>query len=353
MIPTSKSFLYYTTTIRRLWNVACLYQSKSGTSKGLNVNFHKSTLLGIDVPYHEVECMALNVGCKAKKMPFNYLGVKVGADSDERKATWISWKKVLASKLEGGLRVIIIFALNLALLYKWVRRFRMQPNAIWTQVVRAIYDNDGLLKESFRKSYPNSIWVTIIKAISSLKVKGVDLMEFFQKKVSAGQEIKVVAKLKRRDGLGSYRRLPRRGIEEVEMMEMCYAISFIILSPVLDTWVWTLDGSRSFTVGSARRYINKKLLISGSEPTRWCKVIPQKVNILAWRISLNKLPTRIHLDVRGFDVPSILCPICGYSDSDVAFVSTMVRLVSESSAKEDALIVLRFRFFALVARVGS
>ena len=58
-------------------------------------------------------------------------------------------------------------------------------------------------------------------------------------------------------------------------------------------------------------YIDKKLLISGGDPTRWCKVIPQKVNILAWRISLDKLPTRINRDARGFDVPSILSPICG------------------------------------------
>ncbi|GJX45440.1 hypothetical protein Tco_0262116 [Tanacetum coccineum] len=141
----------------------------------------------------------------------------IGVNSDERKATWISWKKVLASKLEGGLGV---------------------------NMVRAIHGNDGLLKESFRKSYPNSIWVTIIKAISSLKNKRVDLMEFCQKKVSDGQgtrfwldkwvgdqtlkdayprifaleldkEIKVVAMLEQRDGLGSYQRLPRAGIEEV------------------------------------------------------------------------------------------------------------------------------------------
>ncbi|GKA95779.1 RNA-directed DNA polymerase, eukaryota, reverse transcriptase zinc-binding domain protein [Tanacetum coccineum] len=280
----------------------------------------------------------------------NYVRNTWGANSDERKATWISWKKVLASKLEGGLGVNSIFSLNHALLYKWVWRFRMQPNAIWSQVVRVIHGNDGLLKEPFRKSYPNLIWVTIIKAISSLKDKRVDLMEFCQKKVGDGQEIKVVAKLEQRDGLGSYRRLPRGGIEEVQMMEMRSAISLIILSPALDTWVWTLDGFRSFTVGSARKYIDKKLLISGSEPTRWCKVIPQKVNILAWRILLDKLPTHINLDVRGFDVPSILCPIC---DTDVAFVSAMVTLVFESSAKEDAKYCFGgFVFFDLVARVG-
>ncbi|GKA60254.1 RNA-directed DNA polymerase, eukaryota [Tanacetum coccineum] len=249
----------------------------------LNVSFHKSTLLGIVVPYHEVECMASNVGCKSEKLPFNYLDVKISenmsrieswkeapqavvkslesirnrifidAGSDERKTTWISWKKVLASKREGSLRVNSIFALNHALLFKWVWRFRMQLNVIWT------------------------------------KDKGVDLMEFCQKKVGDGQgtrfwpdkwvgdqtlketyprifaleldkEIKVVVKLEQIDGLGSYRRLPRGGIEEVQVMELRYVISSIIMAPVPDRWVWTLDGSRSFTVGSARVYIDKKLL---------------------------------------------------------------------------------------------
>nr|GEX41117.1 RNA-directed DNA polymerase, eukaryota, reverse transcriptase zinc-binding domain protein [Tanacetum cinerariifolium] len=67
------------------------------------------------------------------------------------------------------------------------------------------------------------------------KDKGVDLMEFCQKKVNNGQEIKVSTKLELRDGLGSYRRLPRGGIKEVKMMELCSAISSIIMAPDPDT----------------------------------------------------------------------------------------------------------------------
>ncbi|GKC29295.1 hypothetical protein Tco_1036589, partial [Tanacetum coccineum] len=42
----------------------------------------------------------------------------------------------------------------------------------------------------------------------------------------------------------SYQRLPRGGIEEVQMMELRSAISSIIMAPVPDRWVWTSDGSR-------------------------------------------------------------------------------------------------------------
>ena len=88
------------------------------------------------------------------------------------------------------------------------------------------------------------------------------------------------------------------------------------LSSMLDRWAWTLHGMGSFSVASARVFIHKKMLILDGEPTRWCKLIPIKVNIMAWRLSLNKLTTRMNLDARGIDVPSVLCPICGeYSET--------------------------------------
>ncbi|GJS80882.1 RNA-directed DNA polymerase, eukaryota, reverse transcriptase zinc-binding domain protein [Tanacetum coccineum] len=49
---------------------------------------------------------------------------------------------------------------------------------------------------------------------------------------------------------------------------------------------------------------------SGSDSTRWNRNIPIKVNVFLWRAMLNKLPSKVNLDMRGFDVDSILCPIC-------------------------------------------
>ncbi|GJX99834.1 RNA-directed DNA polymerase, eukaryota [Tanacetum coccineum] len=46
-----------------------------------------------------------------------------GVDESERKMSWISWNKVLATKKYGGLKVSSFYALNRALLFKWVRRF--------------------------------------------------------------------------------------------------------------------------------------------------------------------------------------------------------------------------------------
>nr|GFA84586.1 RNA-directed DNA polymerase, eukaryota [Tanacetum cinerariifolium] len=45
-------------------------------------------------------------------------------------------------------------------------------------------------------------------------------------------------------------------------------------------------------------------------PTRWTKSVPIKVNIMAWKIKTNALPTRFNLSRRGMDIETITCPIC-------------------------------------------
>ncbi|GKB05231.1 RNA-directed DNA polymerase, eukaryota, partial [Tanacetum coccineum] len=70
------------------------------------------------------------------------------------------------------------------------------------------------------------------------------------------------------------------------------------------------ESSGDFSVKSARSFIDDSLLPKADVPTRWVKVVPIKINILGWRVCLDKLPTRLNLSLRGVDIPSILCPLC-------------------------------------------
>lgn len=47
-------------------------------ASGLNINVQKSHMLGVCVPFHEVELVADSVGCAALKTPFIYIGSMVG-----------------------------------------------------------------------------------------------------------------------------------------------------------------------------------------------------------------------------------------------------------------------------------
>ncbi|GJY78355.1 RNA-directed DNA polymerase, eukaryota, reverse transcriptase zinc-binding domain protein [Tanacetum coccineum] len=68
--------------------------------------------------------------------------------------------------------------------------------------------------------------------------------------------------------------------------------------------------SKGFSVASVRYLIDSHILDVNAPATRWNKVIPIKVNVFLWKLSLNKLPTRINLDRKGIDVDSLLCLIC-------------------------------------------
>ncbi|GKD90533.1 RNA-directed DNA polymerase, eukaryota, partial [Tanacetum coccineum] len=60
-----------------------------------------------------------------------------------------------------------------------------------------------------------------------------------------------------------------------------------------------------------RKLIDEFTLSEVSSSTRWIKAVPIKVNVLAWKIKLDNLPTRLNISRRGMDIDSILCPTCG------------------------------------------
>ncbi|GKF84213.1 hypothetical protein Tco_0249111 [Tanacetum coccineum] len=69
----------------------------------------------------------------------------LGGNLHDKKITWVKWETCLASKAIGGLGIRSIFALNAALLFKWVWRFRTCPNSLWVQVIKSIHGVDGAI----------------------------------------------------------------------------------------------------------------------------------------------------------------------------------------------------------------
>nr|GFB87173.1 RNA-directed DNA polymerase, eukaryota [Tanacetum cinerariifolium] len=65
-----------------------------------------------------------------------------GSQEGEKKIAWVKWSKVLAPKKHGGLGVSSFFALNRALLAKWVWRFLSHDNSLWYQVISGIHGSN-------------------------------------------------------------------------------------------------------------------------------------------------------------------------------------------------------------------
>ncbi|GJU13564.1 RNA-directed DNA polymerase, eukaryota [Tanacetum coccineum] len=326
---------------------------------GLKINIHKSKLMGVGVKPVKVDIAAAQVGCGTFSSPFKNLGVKVGGnmsrinswedvitkvsnrlskwklktlsivpmgvikklevirqnffngiECSDKKITWISWEKILASKRYGGLGVSSFFASNRGLLFKWVWRFFTDDKSWWAHFIIAIHGKQGAIGSSNSKSR-RSIWLDIIHDLNSLKTK-------------------VAEKLHFPSMVHSFRRLPRGGVEEAQLVSLHSRLASVSLSNMSDRWFWSLDVSGSFSVKSTGNFIDEIFLPKADVPSRWVKVIPAKVNIYAWRVFLDKLPTRINLSIRGIEIPSILCPICNSSvesTSHIFFSCPMARLL--------------------------
>nr|GEX30227.1 hypothetical protein [Tanacetum cinerariifolium] len=253
-------------------------------------------------------------------------GFFYGAQANERKIAWVKWSKVLSSKKNGGFGVSSFYALNRTLLFKWVWRFISQDNSLWARVVSTIH---GPTFQVLAVSDP-SLWNSIVREIHVLKSRGIDLVSYCKKRVGNclrtrfweevwigdqnlsnlfprifalenDKSCTVAAKLQ--DGV-------RGGVEAQQLSQIHELISSSYLANMEDCWVWTLNGNGLFRVSDIRILIDDFFLPKEEVATRWIKYFPIKINIFAWKVSLDRLPTRLNLVHRGVQVSSLDCPVC-------------------------------------------
>ncbi|GJW01916.1 RNA-directed DNA polymerase, eukaryota, reverse transcriptase zinc-binding domain protein [Tanacetum coccineum] len=287
-----------------------------------------------------------------------------GHDLGSNKASWVKWSNVLTSKEKGGLGVSSLYALNRGLLFKWVWKFYAQKTSLWARVIKAIHGVDGKVGKAIN-SGASSCWTSIVREVEVLKQQGVNFFEYLQLNMGNGEsttfwedrwlegsvlkdifprlyvletnkKVSVGDKLKDFRLDSSFRRKARGGIEQVqyeELSDMVNSISLtpkndrggveqtqfdavilaadtINLVPQYDRYKWTLSNDGEYSVASFRKKVDCCRSSSDATRTRWVNFIPIKVNIVAWKIKLNALPTRFNLSCRGIDIESLTCPTC-------------------------------------------
>nr|GEW50920.1 zinc finger, CCHC-type [Tanacetum cinerariifolium] len=151
--------------------------------------------------------------------------------------------KHAAAKIDvGGHGVSSLFALNRALMFKWVWRFFSQKNSLWVRVVKALHREDGKI----------------------------------------GKKVQP-------------RRNPRGGVKQAQFERLKEMIEGVTLSNSNDRWSWSLVGSGDFSVSSVRKLIDNTILSKGISKTRWIKEIPIKINVHARKVIHDYLPTRFNI----------------------------------------------------------
>nr|GEV15985.1 hypothetical protein [Tanacetum cinerariifolium] len=241
--------------------------------------------LGVGIPDNCVTEAAKSIGCSIMKAPFKYLGLGVSS----------------------------FYALNRALLFKWVWRYLSHDNSLWSRVISAIHGLNGqVLSAAF-----NSTWSSIINEVNSLKDKGVDLISHCKIRVGKEENKHISVADKMRTSIFFSFRLPvRGGVESQQHDHLSVLLDSVILSNMEDRWFWDLNVDGVFRVKDVRILLDDAFLSKMKVPTRWIKSIPIKVNVFAWKLFLDRLPTRSNLARRNVSIPSLACPLCDHALED-------------------------------------
>nr|GFC56165.1 RNA-directed DNA polymerase, eukaryota [Tanacetum cinerariifolium] len=73
---------------------------------------------------------------------------------------------------------------------------------------------------------------------------------------------------------------------------------------------WTRNNSGEFSIASVRMFIDDKVCTGGDQITNWIWYVPNKVNILTWKIMSNSLATKFSISRRSIIIDSISCVNC-------------------------------------------
>nr|GEU68640.1 RNA-directed DNA polymerase, eukaryota, reverse transcriptase zinc-binding domain protein [Tanacetum cinerariifolium] len=297
----------------------CFFQAS-----GLRINMCKSKIMGVNVGDEKVKSAASKLGCLILNTPFSYLGTKVKGNMsrvqawtevvDKVKSRLSNWKmKSLSIGEKGGLGVSSLYALNRALMMKLVWRFYSQKESLCARVIKAIYGDDGHVGKA-SKARSRSCWRNIVNEVRILSNQETE------------KEVTLNSKMSDTRLENSLCRSIRGGVEHVQFNELSDMLQSVSLMPYSDSWVWSLEGSGEFSVASIRKIIDDNRLSTVDTRTLWIKCVPIKVNVIAWKIKIEALPTRFNISRRGLRINMCKSKIMGVNVGDEKVKSTTSKL---------------------------
>ncbi|GJR59107.1 RNA-directed DNA polymerase, eukaryota, reverse transcriptase zinc-binding domain protein [Tanacetum coccineum] len=274
--------LWIRLSINSLRGILALY-------RGGRLALIKAVLRNLPTYYMLLYKVPISIERKLESMRNNFF---IGGDLEGRKMTLVAWKKCLDSKELGGLGVGSIFALNKALMFKWIWRLRVTSEDLWTKDIKNIYGDFGRVREASFPSFVSSHWIAILKATKHLEKTALILFPCVKERVYALDDTKsctVAEHLRILDWLLTFRKPPRVDDELLHYTTLSLYSSFSV----------------GFLVVSARGFIGDVILDVDFVATRWNRLVPARVNVFFWRLNVNRVPTRVNLNMRSIDIGSV------------------------------------------------
>lgn len=253
-----------------------------------------------------------------------------GGNLEAKKMAWLQWKVICKSKRAGGLGVKNLLLFNKALLCKWIWRFLVERESLWSRIIRARHG------ETFSGN-KTGWWSKIIAMVGrsagdwfwnnlSQKLGNGNLISFWSGSWAGDKPLKelfprLYQLCANREGtvrnMGrwvnnrwSWEVPWRRALldRELEWVEELYnhIHNFSVIDDTPDSWVWGSNNSNGiFSVRNAYTELSQRLMSSTNTEQPWSgfnhlwkSFAPLKAQLMAWRLVHNRLPTRDNLSKR-------------------------------------------------------
>jgi hypothetical protein len=278
-----------------------------------------------------------------------------------KKICWVSWDHICLPRDKGGLGVKNLELFNIALLSKWKWQLLTDGEAIWSDLLRFRYGHlpSAVLGDApmLRGSNASIWWKDIIGKDRGTEVNwfgqnigccmgnGEDI-EFWTFKWHGPQPFKalfpslydkevhkhvMVADRFDTNAMASWVwnwNIPLSDAEEQHLNTLKDLLVGISLQHgSSDRWRWIPDRIGIFSVKSCYSLLLDQRQIEGVEPDRleaikklWKNDVPSKVLIFAWRLLLDRLPTRSALHRRGIllNQNDLHCVFCTHLSEEVS-----------------------------------
>ncbi|MFS7958360.1 putative RNA-directed DNA polymerase [Helianthus anomalus] len=266
-----------------------------------------------------------------------------GGDDRYRKLHWVAWDRVTTPIDMGGLGLSKLKEINIALMSKWIWRFRNDENSLWKAVIVSIHDTKRSWSSMPCNKNMGGVWKAIVNELDKTQVGGVRFHQNLKGIAGNGQCIRFwsdpwacsqplkdcfpslfrLEKDKKckvcdrynptvRGFVGSWdwSRDPNSDIELEEWSRFIPILDSFSLSDSKDRWEWIGGETAEFSVGAVKNFLRSSNDYSRNYVFKWSKWVPIKCQIFVWRAEMGRIATVDALTKRNCYTGDDSCVLC-------------------------------------------
>lgn len=230
-----------------------------------------------------------------------------------------NWEMMAMRKEFGGLGIPNLRDLNVTLLASWIRRYNLDTNRLWKQIVDFKYDASNPNIFACEERNGSNFWKGVLWASNAAKlgyqwiVGDGKSIRFWEDQWFGGSSLAIQfwdlyvicnEQLATIDDVwdGSEIKLSFRRSFGPRLVEQWEAISRIItslsFSSEKDQMVWKLNQTGIYTSQTLYAIVNFRGVAAIYVPALWNITVPPRVHVFLWLLSHNKILTRDNLSKR-------------------------------------------------------